>query len=263
MWVKGDARVGQRGCACGSRGMHMWVNADAHVGQGGYTCGSRGMHLVPKPMRMAPPPTEATTTPPIPLPTNPTHLLDLLLTYLWRVHGVDYYGCREYGGPDDPTRVGARRTLRPPPSTATSTAAAVKKEEGDGGAGAAGDGGDGGDGGLVKQEEKEGMDQDAGNGAAAGGDGDGDGKAGAAADAQHSVAAGVKKSDQEEGDAQIKLLDELWGHRLDMEDVLEKPLQKQRVEDAIQEWVEAQVVKHEENKYAYGLTFCDACPVGC
>lgn len=126
--------------------------------------------LINQPLCAAPAPEDPPA--PLPLPTDPQQLLDLQLTYLWRVHGVDYYGCREYGGPDDPSRVGARRTLR------------AAGEEG-------------------KEDAK---------------------------------------------DEDVKLLDELWGHRLEIGDVMEKPLQKERVTALLDEWVEAQIIKHEENK---------------
>ena len=38
--------------------------------------------------------------------------LDVLLTYLWRVHGVDYYGGGEVAEPEEDQRTGPRPTLR-------------------------------------------------------------------------------------------------------------------------------------------------------
>ena len=38
----------------------------------------------------------------------------MLLTYLWRVHGVDYYGGAEVAEPDEEQRRGPRPTLRCP-----------------------------------------------------------------------------------------------------------------------------------------------------
>ena len=38
--------------------------------------------------------------------------LDVLLTYLWRVHGVDYYGGGEVAEPEEEQRTGPRPTLR-------------------------------------------------------------------------------------------------------------------------------------------------------
>jgi len=39
--------------------------------------------------------------------------LDDLILYLWIVHGIDYYGCKEFGLEDDPARKFAKRTMRP------------------------------------------------------------------------------------------------------------------------------------------------------
>ncbi len=182
----------------------------------------------------------------ITLPTNPTHLLDLLLTYLWRVHGVDYYGGREYGGPDDPTRVGARRALRPP-LDATPIVVETK-----GGKETQGDAMETGDQGAWEGAVK----KDGGEG----GEGDGDGNTTSQQGGDAAAAGAIVKTGQQQEEEEVKALDELWSHRLDMEDVLEKPLQKQRVEDAIQEWVDAQVVKHDENKY---VIVCVCCVLVC
>ena len=40
--------------------------------------------------------------------------LDQLLTWLWRVHGVDYYAGTEVAEPDADQRAGPRPTLRCP-----------------------------------------------------------------------------------------------------------------------------------------------------
>ena len=40
--------------------------------------------------------------------------LDRLLTWLWRVHGVDYYAGTEVAEPDEEQRAGPRPTLRCP-----------------------------------------------------------------------------------------------------------------------------------------------------
>jgi hypothetical protein len=49
--------------------------------------------------------------------------LDEALRYLWAVHGVDYYGVREFGDMEDPARASARRTVRPPKPEPVVTAA--------------------------------------------------------------------------------------------------------------------------------------------
>jgi hypothetical protein len=50
---------------------------------------------------------------PPPEPTPEQHrMLDLTLTYLWRVHGIDYYGIRDLGTYE---RSKMKRTLRDPP----------------------------------------------------------------------------------------------------------------------------------------------------
>ena len=63
-----------------------------------------------------------------------------LLVYLWRVHGVDFYGGREYSDPGERGRATARRTRRGPrPSDGAAAAAAAGEDEG-AAAGSAGEG---------------------------------------------------------------------------------------------------------------------------
>ena len=40
-------------------------------------------------------------------------MLDSLLCYLWAIHGIDFYGGKDYADPDDPSRATVRMTLRP------------------------------------------------------------------------------------------------------------------------------------------------------
>jgi hypothetical protein len=64
-----------------------------------------------------------------------------VLVYLWRVHGIDYYGGREYTNPAEPGRAAARRTQRgPKPSEADMAAAAAAAAETEAGGAAVEDG---------------------------------------------------------------------------------------------------------------------------
>jgi len=56
--------------------------------------------------------------------------LDVVLTYLWRVHGVDYYGGAEVAEPDEDQRAGPRPTLRcPRPEEGEQPAEGAEKEQ--------------------------------------------------------------------------------------------------------------------------------------
>lgn len=56
--------------------------------------------------------------------------LDVLLTYLWRVHGVDYYAGAEVSEPDEDQRSGPRPTLRcPRPEEGEQPAEGAEKEQ--------------------------------------------------------------------------------------------------------------------------------------
>lgn len=147
------------------------------------------------------------------LPEDPAARLDLQLAYLWRVHGVDYYGGREYGGPDDPTRVGARRTLRcPKPET--------KGKDGE-------DGEEG--------EKEAGADKEAGEKASEG------------------EPAGDAASKQQLEEVQQQV-DEIWKPRLEMEDLMEAPLQKKKVATSLDEFVESQITRIDDNKWGSKLS---------
>ena len=59
-------------------------------------------------------------------------MLDSLIKYLWAVHGIDYYGGRDYADPNDPARRTVRMTLRPEKvSVCTEDSAAAQEGQSD------------------------------------------------------------------------------------------------------------------------------------
>ncbi len=191
--------------------------------------------------------------------------LDLLLAYLWRVHGVDYYSGYELAHDEFPQRLTACRLLRGPrpphaesmPDPPAAAAAggeqeAAAGENGGGGGGAGGmeveaaaadgaakvqeeEGGEGGkEGEKAKEEEGAGKEVVA---AAAGGK-EGGGKAVAAAG----------RSAEEEAEAAARSIEAFWDRRISAGDPLEAKCQRRRVEEALDKWVESQVIFYDENK---------------
>ena len=188
-----------------------------------------------------------------------THALDALLKYLWVVHGVDYYGGKEFGGLDDPQRANARRTTRPEPPTAAETAAAAAAANGGTATG--------------EKEEKEGL-------AVAEGDGD---ETAAEGGAEVAIAEPSKKEETtgagEDAAATttttttvtapaapaLVISDKAhriyegrvvrrWRIRIDRGDPLLRLLQKDRMEREITEFIDRQVVKHDDQKWGNKLS---------
>eukprot|EP00798_Chlamydomonas_sp_ICE-L_P018438 gene18438-24913_t len=123
-----------------------------------------------------------------------TGRMDVLLTYLWRVHGIDYYAGYELQGGEFPQRLIACRLLR----------------------------------GLRPEE-------------VAVGD--------TPADAE------AAKAD-EERDAELvsKTVDETWDRRMEEGDPMELRIQRKRVDDILEEWVESQILSFSDNKWGNKLS---------
>eukprot|EP00887_Chlorella_sp_A99_P001351 scaffold14.g1351.t1 len=183
--------------------------------------------------------------------------LDQLLAYLWRVHGIDYYGGREYFDPEEPGRAAARRTRRGegPAQAAQAAAAAVEVgevgEEGQQQEKPAGGAAEGGEEGAVGGEG-------AGEQAAKEGEGGEEAKAaadGAVAPAAEATAAAKPPSPEQ---AAAKEYDHrvtgFWRYRIEHGDALEAPLQRKRVEEGIEAFVEDQIVKHDDKKWGNKLS---------
>jgi len=199
-----------------------------------------------------------------------THALDALLKYLWAVHGVDYYGGKEFGGLDDPQRANARRTTRPEPPTPAEGAAEAPAANGETATG-------------EKEEEKEGIAVAA---TAVAADVGGDETAAAAAGEGNADDAEPSKKEEPTGAGEdtaavttvtavttttapaapaVAITDKAhriyedrvvrrWRIRIDRGDPLHRMLRKERVEREISEFIDRQVVKHDDQKWGNKLS---------
>lgn len=176
--------------------------------------------------------------------SSPCTCQSQVLAYLWRVHGIDFYGGREFTNPAERGRAVARRTRRgPQPSAAELAAAAEAAAEADtkeGGGAAAGEAGEAG------QQEGEAAGEGAGEGAAAAAAEGGEGGEGAAAASPTAAAAEAKsptaasgvlaagtKAEAAAADGDEKEYERrvtgFWKFRIEKGDPLEGPLQRKRV----------------------------------
>ena len=157
-----------------------------------------------------------------------------VLAYLWRVHGIDFYGGREFTNPAERGRAVARRTRRgPKPSEADLAAADAAadaaggsaKEAAAGGEGEAAEGGAGGEGAAEGAAAAEG-----GEGATAAAEGAKSPAAGgggaAAAAGQAAEQGGAAEEDAREYERRVS---GFWRYRIEKGDPLEGPLQRKRV----------------------------------
>ena len=154
-----------------------------------------------------------------------------LLAYLWRVHGIDCYGGREYFDPEEPGRATAQRTVRgeKPDLELAAAKAPAAAAEGAGGAGSS----------PTVADAAEGA---AEAGGVTGGEGEqpveGEGEAGAAgagvtAGACSPAADGGSDKPPSPAEAAAKEYERrvtgFWRYRIEHGDALEVPLQRKRV----------------------------------
>ncbi|PSC73712.1 Serrate RNA effector molecule [Micractinium conductrix] len=207
--------------------------------------------------------------------------VDKVVLYLWRVHGVDYYGGREYNKPAELGRSLAQRTQRgPKPSDDELTAAAAGEAEpaAEGGEGAPAEPaaaaaeqqeeqqaeGEGGDAAPAEGKEAAAADAPQAPADADGAPAPADGKpAPPAADSkpkgddanavQRAAQRAVRQADREAA-AYERRVAGFWCFRIDKGDPLEAPMQRKRIDEEVDRWVDAQIIKHEENKWGSKLS---------
>ncbi|EFN56708.1 hypothetical protein CHLNCDRAFT_51470 [Chlorella variabilis] len=211
--------------------------------------------------------------------------LDQLLRYLWRVHGIDFYGGREYSNPAEPGRAAARRTLRgPKPSDADLAAAAEAEAEAEAEKAAAEKAAQAGEAAAGDGEAGAAAGAAAGGNAAAGeasapaeaAGGAAEAEAGAASPAAAAPAAAASPTaaaaagkqvaaaqqqqqgggggSSEEGREYERRVTGFWRFRLDKGDPLLLPLQRQRVEEEVERFVQAQIIKIDDQKWGNKLS---------
>ncbi|KAL4447939.1 hypothetical protein ABPG75_005158 [Micractinium tetrahymenae] len=214
--------------------------------------------------------------------------LDQVLLYLWRVHGIDFYGGREFNNPAERRRSAARRTLRGPRPSDEELAAAAEaqaaetvpkaepeagKEEAEAEAeatkpseAAAGKGEQ--QQGQQEEQEEQQQEQEQQGGAEpaaaasptakdAEGQRQGAGKEVVAQQQEQQQQPDGKQRRQggsEEAKEYEHRVTGFWRYRIDKGDPLEIPLQRKRVEEAIEKFVEAQIVKLDDNKWGNKLS---------
>lgn len=161
--------------------------------------------------------------------------LDALILYLWVVHGVDFYGFREFAGPDDPSRLTAKCTIRGPRPIASaplSSAAAPATEAAPDANGTAEEEAGG-------QEEKEDKDEGA--------------PAGTGVPAA-SPAAAVTSTDAFRAKRAHDDVLRRWRVRIERGDPADALLQRERIEKDIADFIDRQIIKHDDQKWGNKLS---------
>ena len=192
--------------------------------------------------------------------------LDALLVYLWAVHGIDYYGGKEFGGADDSARkIGPpRRTVRPPaPTQQQQVAVTAVAAAGSGGGGGEEEKKDGGETAMEEskggEEENEKKDNGVEDKQEGGAEADTDEKKDEATTTTTAVAVAAPAPPLPSVDERARKTYEQrvhlrWKTRIEAGDPLALLLQKQRVDKEIEDFVESQVVKHEDKKWGNKLS---------
>lgn len=170
-----------------------------------------------------------------------------MLLYLWRVHGIDYYGGREFNNPAERGRGAARRTLRGPrPSDEELAAAAAEGQAGAAPAtgdpeqaeakpagGADAEGAADGQQQAEQQAEPQGQEQPGGGEPAAAKDAGEQRQGGGGEVAAQQQGPGRDGRQLQGGSEAAKEYDHrvtgFWRYRIDRGDPLEVPLQRKRV----------------------------------
>lgn len=172
--------------------------------------------------------------------------LDVLMAYLWEVHGVDFYGGKEHNDPDDVQRPHAKRMLRPvnEGSGAKEGGAVAMAMEGEG---------DAGDGGGEKEEANGKADSD--------GDGDGEddgNKAMSTADAETGAVAVADKQPQPPPPKPMRQLayPSTWERRLSKGDPLinSSTVSTALVNQKLTEWVDSLITRIDDQKWGNKLS---------
>ncbi|KAL6765183.1 hypothetical protein V8C86DRAFT_3128329 [Haematococcus lacustris] len=151
--------------------------------------------------------------------------LDMQLTYLWRVHGVDFYAGYELAASEFGQRLTACRLLRGAKPKGLDAQMAAAAAAGPAGMAVEGEAAAGGQ----------------GTGEEAGGEGAGEGV--------KATRSGSGSEEAAEQEAAAVAVDEFWSKRIQEGDPLEAKCQRSKVAAGIDAWVDAQVVCHAPDKW--------------